>query len=398
MSNLTNADWRPKNYLKNTIAPRQIEFIKRIADDFRKVMIELADVELKPTRVYNAFAIALGFSSFSELSIKVKETRDTEPTFDPDRDIWEYIKKESEELVSYLTEAENVYIKDAIEYRRYNLSHTDEPDVSFIGVLIGSAGESPDNAHSDYSGRTGRWNEYDIYKTIKGNYVGQIFEGTQWQGEHHTCKVIVVKDKQDLVDFFGYDRIAKELFNDAGIIVGQEYQDSPANSPTGDIEECEEVEKKPRSVPIEVLKMYLFGGYDGQNRHDGYNTFDEYIGDLQSIDDIKSSIQNCMELCEGGDIEYYGELYDVAHYTLTDDDMEDLLTSAIDKIIEDKYDDIRDHMDEEIIQKVEEEESSGTDLDRLELYLEKDSKFESVLENKFKNVWNIIKEKKLPKA
>jgi hypothetical protein len=65
---------------------------------------------------------------------------------------------------------------------QYKIRNDNGRDYSFTGELIASASTSPNNASPDYSGGVGRWQEYELYKTEKGNYVCSKVFYTQWQG------------------------------------------------------------------------------------------------------------------------------------------------------------------------------------------------------------------------
>jgi len=89
-------------------------------------------------------------------------------------------------------------------------------DLKFSGTRIAEACESPNNSSPNYSGETGRWTEYRLYRTTGGNYVCEILCRTQWQGEHDSTQTLVTKDKQEVFNFFGDSWLAKELYQDWG--------------------------------------------------------------------------------------------------------------------------------------------------------------------------------------
>ena len=93
----------------------------------------------------------------------------------------------------------------------------DERDLSFEGKLIAVAQTSPNNACSDYSGSPGRWTELYLYKTRAGQMVCWRAERTQWQGERDQHEGKVCMDADGVVAFFGAGRLAKELYDSAGI-------------------------------------------------------------------------------------------------------------------------------------------------------------------------------------
>lgn len=90
-------------------------------------------------------------------------------------------------------------------------------DIKFTGEEVASAASSADTAHPDYSGMTGRSTTLRLYRTKAAKYVGERVEHTQWQGEHDTHEACVCESEAEVIEFFGHDRLAKELYNDADI-------------------------------------------------------------------------------------------------------------------------------------------------------------------------------------
>ena len=92
-----------------------------------------------------------------------------------------------------------------------------EPDLSFTGELLASASSSADTAHPDYSGTTGRWQELSLYRTKGGKFICSRIERTQWQGEHDVHRAAVADDPAGVIQFFGYSRLAMEVYQEAQI-------------------------------------------------------------------------------------------------------------------------------------------------------------------------------------
>ena len=69
--------------------------------------------------------------------------------------------------------------------KNYTVKQPGGGELTFKGVLLGSATDRPMGCQA----RT-KWNEIDIYRTQKGEYVVVIFKQSLWQGEEHAflCK------------------------------------------------------------------------------------------------------------------------------------------------------------------------------------------------------------------
>ena len=96
-----------------------------------------------------------------------------------------------------------------------------EPLLRFNGHLLAQVRTSPNNAHPDYSGLTGRWHEFAIYRTVSDRYVVTWSEYTQWQGEHDTHDARLCDTVADITQYLGYGDLAKRLYSGAGIDVDQ---------------------------------------------------------------------------------------------------------------------------------------------------------------------------------
>jgi hypothetical protein len=89
--------------------------------------------------------------------------------------------------------------------------------LKFKGEKVASAETSADRASGIYSGSTGRWTEYHLWKTSGGNYVGKQIHRTQWQGEDDAHEAKLLKSEKEVFDFFGDGGLAQELYEEAGL-------------------------------------------------------------------------------------------------------------------------------------------------------------------------------------
>ena len=92
-----------------------------------------------------------------------------------------------------------------------------QPDLRFTGEKIGSTSNSPDNGHPDFSGSTGRWTVLRLYRTDGGKYVCERIQRTQWQGEQDVAEAEVCDTLDGVFSFFGYGRLAKEVYYEADV-------------------------------------------------------------------------------------------------------------------------------------------------------------------------------------
>lgn len=97
------------------------------------------------------------------------------------------------------------------------LNRTDNSPLTFTGHLIGRADSSPDSASSDYSGSTGRWEECFLFQTAGGQYICYRCSCSQWRGEQTIEEAHVAANPAEVAAFFGWGRLAKSLYADAGL-------------------------------------------------------------------------------------------------------------------------------------------------------------------------------------
>ncbi len=91
-------------------------------------------------------------------------------------------------------------------------------NLSFSGELIAKASSSDNRAMgSSWSGETGRWQVLRLYKTARGKYVAQRINRTRWQGDRDTSEAVICENEGQVIEFFGYGWLAKDLYYSAGI-------------------------------------------------------------------------------------------------------------------------------------------------------------------------------------
>ncbi len=95
--------------------------------------------------------------------------------------------------------------------RKITVERDNAPDLIFEGEKIASA------TSQDRSRETGRWTILRLYKTKSGKFVCHEIGATQWQGERERNRAGVFELESDVVGFFGYGWLAKELYGEAEI-------------------------------------------------------------------------------------------------------------------------------------------------------------------------------------
>ena len=104
------------------------------------------------------------------------------------------------------------------EMELITLINDNAPDIRFNGELVASVMSSSDSSSSNYSGSVGRWMELDLYRTAGGKFVCQSIGGTRWDGEKDRYKAAVCETEADVIEFFGHGWLAKDLYEEAGIV------------------------------------------------------------------------------------------------------------------------------------------------------------------------------------
>ena len=97
------------------------------------------------------------------------------------------------------------------------LPNDNKADLAFNGELLAQVESSPDRASSSYSGSPGRWMVLALYRTEAGTYVAHRASMTQHEGERHRYRSAPCEELADVVNFFEYGWLAKELYEAAGL-------------------------------------------------------------------------------------------------------------------------------------------------------------------------------------
>ena len=102
--------------------------------------------------------------------------------------------------------------------QEFQIDRDNGASLSFTGELLAKVSSSDNNASgSSYSGQTGRWQVLALYKTEASKYICQRIDRTRWQGERDSRHTKVCTNNNEVIEFFGHNWLAKDLYDKAGI-------------------------------------------------------------------------------------------------------------------------------------------------------------------------------------
>ena len=102
---------------------------------------------------------------------------------------------------------------------KYVIERDSAKNLTFTGELLAKASSSDNNASgSSYSGSTGRWQVLALYRTEGGKLICERIDRTRWQGERDSHHAKVCTNNNEVIDFFGHGWLAKDLYEEAGIV------------------------------------------------------------------------------------------------------------------------------------------------------------------------------------
>lgn len=104
-----------------------------------------------------------------------------------------------------------------MEMQTYVLRQTNRPSIKFKGELVAKASSSPDSARCSFSGTTGVWQQLSLYRVHDGRLIAYKRDLSQWIGAKANEVAQICSNIQEVQNFFGYDWLAKELYEEAGI-------------------------------------------------------------------------------------------------------------------------------------------------------------------------------------
>ena len=93
----------------------------------------------------------------------------------------------------------------------------DDQDIQFTGKCIGSVSSNDRRACNNYSGKPGNWSDFNLYQTYGGMFVCERVDYSRYQGDRTRYYGDVCVSLGEVMDFFGTDKFARELYDSAGI-------------------------------------------------------------------------------------------------------------------------------------------------------------------------------------
>lgn len=100
----------------------------------------------------------------------------------------------------------------------YIVRRDNDSNLRFFGEYLGGAASSTNDAMgSSYSGNPGRYTELELYRTKGGKYICVRIGRTRYEKERDRFEAVVAESISDVIEFFGYGWLSKELYSDAEI-------------------------------------------------------------------------------------------------------------------------------------------------------------------------------------
>lgn len=135
------------------------------------------------------------------------------------RDINELIKEnltgmtdiDYEELIPKITITDIDTDTEDATMETYTITNDNAADIRFTGEHLATA------SSKDPYNNGGRWTVLRLYRTKGGKFICHEEGITQWQGERNRSKVTVCKTEAEVIAAFGHGRLAKEIYDEAGI-------------------------------------------------------------------------------------------------------------------------------------------------------------------------------------
>ncbi len=100
----------------------------------------------------------------------------------------------------------------------YIIENEGKKDYKFMGEVLAEVRTYPDtSADRFYSGSNTSYQELTLYKTSKNNYIGVKDDCSMYIGDKTQRTTAILKNKNDIIDFFGQSFLAHQLYHEAEI-------------------------------------------------------------------------------------------------------------------------------------------------------------------------------------
>ena len=114
-------------------------------------------------------------------------------------------------------EIEEIDLEEDVEMETIVVERDDGRSIKVKGKIIASASSSGNCGMHVFSGENGRWKELSLFKTVEGKFICEQIDTTMWSGERNFTRGAICDDTDEVIDFFGGDWLAKQLYAHADI-------------------------------------------------------------------------------------------------------------------------------------------------------------------------------------
>jgi hypothetical protein len=114
-------------------------------------------------------------------------------------------------------EGENIDIDEGSDMETITIERDNEPALRFTGEKIAEV------SSRHFEGpRSSRWTELTLYRTAKGRLICEQVGKSLWVGESNRRKAAIADNADEVLAFFGFGWLAKDLYDAAGIDAAQD--------------------------------------------------------------------------------------------------------------------------------------------------------------------------------
>lgn len=99
-----------------------------------------------------------------------------------------------------------------INVKSYTVERDNQRPLRFTGTRLAVARSSSDRGSSEYSGQVGISEVLALYQSQRGDYVASRVCLTQREGNRDTHDAIVSKSREAIMEFFGFEWLAMEIY------------------------------------------------------------------------------------------------------------------------------------------------------------------------------------------
>ncbi len=111
-----------------------------------------------------------------------------------------------------MSEDKNVVVMDQKNdnFEEHEVITHDGPNIKFVGEQLATCS-------NQYEQNRTRAQILTLYRTKAGKYICSTVNTTQWQSESWEYQSCVCDSHEEIIEFFGYSDLAKQIYEDAKI-------------------------------------------------------------------------------------------------------------------------------------------------------------------------------------